>query len=243
MVKPFHELRERLLQAGIAPRHVRRYLTELSAHLADLRAEEERAGRSRADAEAAALVRIGAPDDLARAMIEQPQFQSWSARAPWAVFGLVPLCFLFGAYFVSCFILWAGWQIFLPQANTPFGATSGGHIFALQNLYFQADKFFYFTAPILTGWGIGLIAARQRVKAIWPILSFFLLASMGGTAQIHANRTILAQGLGHISMSFFGAGAAPQALSTSMIHVMVAFTLSVVPYLIWLLRKARLSSA
>jgi hypothetical protein len=57
MVKPFNELRERLLRAGVAPRHVRRYLKELADHLADLTAEEERAGRSGADAESAALAR------------------------------------------------------------------------------------------------------------------------------------------------------------------------------------------
>src|SRR6266571_1398831 len=81
MAKPFHELRERLLRAGVTPRHVRRYLTELADHLADLRAEEERAGRSRADAESAALVRLGGVDNLAKAMIEQRQFQSWCVRA------------------------------------------------------------------------------------------------------------------------------------------------------------------
>ncbi len=31
-----HELRERLLRAGVAPRHVRRYLIELREHWADL---------------------------------------------------------------------------------------------------------------------------------------------------------------------------------------------------------------
>jgi hypothetical protein len=59
MPKPFHQLRERLLRAGVAPRHVRRYLTELDEHLADLMAEEEAAGRSRADAETAAILRLG----------------------------------------------------------------------------------------------------------------------------------------------------------------------------------------
>ena len=34
------ELRERLLRGGIARRHVERYLTELSDHLADLRLVE-----------------------------------------------------------------------------------------------------------------------------------------------------------------------------------------------------------
>src|SRR5438552_10970376 len=96
MAKPFHELRERLLRAGVTPRHVRRYLTELADHLADLRAEEERAGRSRADAESAALVRLGGMDDLAKAMIEQRQFQSWCVRAPWAMLVSLPSAFWLG---------------------------------------------------------------------------------------------------------------------------------------------------
>src|SRR6476661_1814466 len=105
MAKPFHELRERLLRAGIAHRHARRYLCELADHLADLRAEEERAGRSRADAESAALVRLGTMDDLAKAMIGQPQLQSWCVRAPWAMFGLAPLFLLAAAYLLACVYL------------------------------------------------------------------------------------------------------------------------------------------
>jgi hypothetical protein len=56
MSKQFDKLRERLLRAGVAPRHVHRYLNELSDHLADLTAEEERDGRNPGDAESAALV-------------------------------------------------------------------------------------------------------------------------------------------------------------------------------------------
>jgi len=82
MAKPLNELRECLLRAGVAPRHVRRYLTEFADHFADLRADEERAGRSHVDAESAALARLGRIDDLAKAMIEQRQFQSWGAQAP-----------------------------------------------------------------------------------------------------------------------------------------------------------------
>src|ERR1700730_1038243 len=143
MAKPFHELRERLLRAGVAPRHVRRYLTELADHLDDLRAEEERAGCSRAEAESAALVRLGRMDDLARAMIEQRQFQSLSARAPGAIFGLGSLLLLAGAYLVACIYLWCGWKIFLPGRDTPFGVRFTGPIYAFENIYFQAGKFYY----------------------------------------------------------------------------------------------------
>src|SRR5664280_648121 len=86
--KAFDELRERLLVAGIAPRHVRRYLSELSDHFEDLTAEAEREGRSEQDAESVAISRLGNTDQLAEAMLGQRQFKSWCARVPWAMFGL-----------------------------------------------------------------------------------------------------------------------------------------------------------
>ena len=237
MAKPFHELRERLLRAGVTPRHVRRYLTELADHLADLRAEEERAGRSRADAESAALARLGGVDNLAKAMIEQRQFQSWCVRAPWAMFGLAPLCLLAGTYFVACVYLWFGWKIFLPGADTPFVSPTGP-IYGIANMYFQAGKFYYFSVPVLVGWAIGLIAARQRLKAVWPTVGLVLIAWMGATSRIHASRTAVPGGLGHISMNFFTLGASGQAISDGLLHALVILTLTVLPYLIWRLQKA-----
>lgn len=234
MAKPFNELRERLLRAGVAPRHVRRYLTELAEHLADLTAEEEHAGRSRADAESAAFVRLGGMDDLARAMIEQRQFQSWCARAPWATFGFAPLFFLAVAYFIACFYLWSGWNIFLPGADTPFGGLTHGPIYGFENIYFQAGKFYYYGAPILVGWGIGLIAARQRVKAVWLALGLVLTAWMGGTAQIHASRTAVPRGLGHIRMEFFDPGSSVQG---GLFHALVILSFTMLPYLVWRLRN------
>ena len=235
MAKPFHEfgeneLRERLLRAGIAPRHVRRYLSELADHLSDLRAEEERAGRSRADAESVALIRLGTMDDLAKAMIEQRQLQSWCVRAPWAMFGLAPLGLLAAAYLFACFYLWFGWTTFLPAADTPFGAQTGP-IYGLSNIYFQAGKYYYFGSPVLVGWVIGFVAGRQRMKAVWPAVGLVLIAGMGATAQIHASRTAVSGGLGHISMDLALGPHAP-------IRVLVILSLSALPYLIWRMQKA-----
>ncbi|HTF61219.1 MAG TPA: permease prefix domain 1-containing protein [Edaphobacter sp.] len=242
MAKPFDELRERLLRAGAAPRHVRRYLSEVADHLADLRAEEERAGRSPADAESAALIRLGGMDDLAKSMIEQRQFRAWSARAPWAIFGLAPLFLLAGVWFVSLLILWFGWQVFLPGADTPFGHRPGTHrIFELANIYFQLDRLLYFAAPVLVGWGIGLLAARQRLKAVWPSVGFFLIALIGGLAQVQASRTAVPHGLGHISMSFAFAPTihgGPFGLLQMLLLPMIAL-----PYLVWRFRKAHSLSA
>lgn len=162
MAKLFSELRERLLRAGVAPRHVRRYLAELADHLADLRAEEEAAGHSRADAESAALVRLGGTDELARAMIEKRQFQSWCLRAPWATFGVAPLCLLAGAWFVACFILWSGWKIFMPGTDTPFGATAGPIYRAREYLFsdWQDDLFWRADSDWVGNW------ARRRPSEI-----------------------------------------------------------------------------
>ncbi len=221
MPTQFRELRERLLRAGIAPRHVRRYVHELSQHLADLEAEEERAGRSPTDAESAAFTRLGTNDDLAKAMIERRQFQSFSAKAPWAAFGLAPLLFLAAAYFFACLILWSGWEIFLPGASTPFVQLNG-----LSVLYFGTGKFLYFAAPVLIGWAIALIAARQRLKAVWPAVGCILLACFGGMAQVHTTHPVTPDVVGHISMNLV-------LDSSALVHSLIIVSLTVLPYLVW----------
>ena len=242
MPKLFHELRERLLRAGVAPRHVQRYLAELADHLTDLRAEEERAGRSRADAESAALTRLGGMEDLAKAMVDQRQFRSWCVRAPWAIFGLAPLALLAAAYFIACIYLWFLWRIFLPGAVTPFGHGNPGPIYAFQNICIQAGKFYYIGAPVLVGWGVGLIAARQRVRVMWPIVGSALVALVGSCVQIHASRTAVPHGLGHISMDF-GVADSAQYIFGQLLHALVIFSLAALPFLFWRLQKARSLSA
>ncbi|HEV2272698.1 MAG TPA: permease prefix domain 1-containing protein [Acidobacteriaceae bacterium] len=233
MARPFHELRERLLRAGVAPRHVRRYLAELSDHLADLTSEEERSGRSPAEAASAALARLGGMDVLARAMIEKREFQSWSVRAPWATFAVLPLLTLAGAYFVACAILWSGWKIFLPGTETPFVRIDG---FAI--LYFGIGKWLYFSAPILIGWFIGLTAARQRFETAWAAAGMVLMAWMGGSARVHAGRAALSGGARHISMSF-ALGPSAQDVASGLIHALAILSFTAAPYLIWRLRRAR----
>jgi hypothetical protein len=234
---PVKELRERLLRAGVAPRHVRRYLSELRDHLADLTAEEERAGRSRADAASAALIRLGGVDDLAKAMIEQRQFQSWSARAPWAMFGLVPLCALAAAYVVACCILWTGWRMFLPGTNTPFVRVHGIAVY-----YFCVGRSLYYSAPVLVGWGIGLLAARQRLKAVWPGAGWLLIAWIGATAQVHASRPVVPGGVGQVSMDL-ALGHSVGDVTSGLLRAGVILSLAVLPWVIWRLRRATFGSA
>ncbi len=53
-------LSQRLYEAGIAPRHIKRAIIELGDHFDDLVAEQTATGLRRPDAEAHALQRLGA---------------------------------------------------------------------------------------------------------------------------------------------------------------------------------------
>jgi hypothetical protein len=159
------------------------------------------------------------------------------------MFGLAPLLLLAGAWCVALLILWSGWKIFLPGADTPFVRIDGSTITdGLAILYFQVGRSLYFGAPILVGWGIGLLAARQRLKAIWPMVSLILIALIGGTAQVHASRTAVPGGVGHIRMDF-SLGTSGHGIPDGVFHAVVILSLAVLPYLIWRLQKAHSVSA
>jgi hypothetical protein len=86
----FESLRERLLKGGIAPRHVQRYLAELSEHLDDLTEKQRAQGYEGEDAELRARALLGEDRELADAMLEQKSLRSITARLHWLTFGLVP---------------------------------------------------------------------------------------------------------------------------------------------------------
>jgi hypothetical protein len=230
----FNEIRERLLRAGVAPRHVRRYLTELEEHLADLVVEEEKKGRTRAQAQAAAVSRLGGAGELSRAMAGDRRFRSLSARAPWAVFGLGAPLLLAGAYLAACLILWTGWGIFLPGAQSPFTPLVG----APAIIYFGVGRLLYFCAPVLVGWALGIVAIRQRLGAAWPLGGLAAVALIAGAAQVHAGHPISAGGAGRVSMSLAVGASAADAASFAL-RAAVVFALGAAPCLVWRLSRRR----
>lgn len=167
--------------------------------------------------------------------------QSWCVRAPWAMFGIAPIFLLAIAYFVACFYLWCGWNLFLPGADTPFGQ-GGGPIYGVENIYFQAGKLLYFTAPVLVGWAVGLTAARQKIKLAWPSIGVALIAWMGSAGRIYASRTVVHGGLGNIGMDFAGSFSMRGAYA-SLPHGFAILSLTVLPYLFWRLQAASRVSA
>jgi hypothetical protein len=184
-MRDFGDLREQLLRAGIAPRHVRRYLGELRHHHDDLLAEEYAHGVTGAAANAAAVARLGSNDDLAAALLAKPGMRSVTARYPWLVFGILPP---FATIFVS--LLWvmamllvgfkSGALIPDHHKNLPMPAwydwTASGMMFAVNFVIVPALAF-------VLAW----MAARQRMRLVWPLLGMALILMLGVHGTFHAD--------------------------------------------------------
>jgi hypothetical protein len=235
MQKRLAELRERLLRAGVAPRHVRRYLSELADHVADLRGEEERAGSGTVAAEAAALERLGQVEELAEAMIAKPELRGWSARAPWAVFGMGSVAGLAVADAVACTILWTGWRIFLPENESPFVPVEG-----VAMVYFGLGRMLYWSAPVLVGWSMCVLAARQRIRLIWPAVGMAVVASIACMVQVHTQRAAAGSAWGQVSLGL-AVGSTREAVLGQLVYAAVLFVVAVLPYAAWRLRRERVA--
>jgi hypothetical protein len=223
MPKPFSDLRERLLKAGVAPGRVRRYLRELSEHHADL-VEEARASRlGEEEARAAASARLGDADELVRAMVGRPELQSWGFRAPGTFYGLLPLLGLGGCYLAACLILWSGWRLFLPTLPSPFVPITG-----YAAVYFGVGRFLFIGGPILVGWLSGLLAVRQRLASSWPVCGIALVAVAGSAARVRLHPSEA----GRVDM-VFSLGRTLPAIGNSLWHAAVLFVFALLPVLAW----------
>ncbi len=196
----FDRLTERLLAAGIAPRHVRRYARELSDHYDDLLREEVAAGAGRELAEARALSRLGSEDDLAEAMLARPGLRSLTARYPWAVFGLGPVALLAlsvvgGLYFEFWLINHTGfvfrWFGMQPSLATARKAT------AIYTIY---NTLIVYGGPLLFAWLFYWIGARQRMRPAWIVTGVALFCVLGGFQNLVFYDTGC-RGCGHLMMS------------------------------------------
>lgn len=178
----FEALKETLLKAGIAPRHVARYLRELTDHLADLTAAQREAGHDEETARLRARALLGGDSELAAAMLVQPGFKSLPARAPWLVFGLLPPLAMLVLLFATILPLVLIKRLHdiattgIPMAPAPVW---------FQGLAHAAALFANFAL------GPGLVALlvwtalRQRLGWKWPLLAAVLIALLG--AQMTAS--------------------------------------------------------
>ena len=157
----------------------------------------------------------------------------WWERAPGAIFCLAPVLMLAAAYAIACLILWAGWRLFLPGYDSPFGARATG----FANLYFQAGKYYYYAAPVLVGWWIEFVAIRRRVKVVWLTIGLVLVAWMGAAVRIQASHARVHSGFRHIRIDF-DFWSLIQNERDGMLHAAAILLLAAFPYLLWRVRRA-----
>jgi hypothetical protein len=173
------DLRERLLVAGVAPRHVRRYLRELSEHHDDARRAELARGLDEAAADAAAWARLGSEDSLAQSMLARPELRSKGARFPALVFGLGPVLTWLGIVVATAALARllsapAGVD-HAVEVDKPAGWQQAALAFCM--LYVRVF-------PVVLGVVVLLAAARRRLPVYWPLAGSALVNVLAGTLTV-----------------------------------------------------------
>lgn len=162
----FEVLREKLLRAGIAPWRVRRYLTELADHLADLTAQEIAAGYDLGEAAMRARALLGDDEELAASWLTDPRLKSFTARAPWLVFAILPPFALIAGFVIPMTVL-----IVLAK----LGGFLPGHGIAGRGLVRAAAIVLNLSVGPGVAALLAFIAWRQRLKPVWPLLATLLI--------------------------------------------------------------------
>jgi hypothetical protein len=236
MPLPFENVREQLLLAGMAPRHARRYVTELREHLTDLAAQERAAGRDAREAKERALAFMGSDTQLIQAVLDQGTPRSLAARAPWSVFTVLPVVLLVAAIVVT--------NISMMKLLWPVRGLATAELLAGYGSLIAAVSFFtsYLLGPLLAA-GCIAIALRQRLASRWLWIGLALIALVSGPLGFHMH-VIPSEGGGPGGTVFSAAGFVYQhgrvdlagSLGVAVLRAAVLFVVSVVAYRVLLAR-------
>lgn len=168
----FNTLKERLLKAGVAPRHVHRYIRELRDHYEDALQEELTRGMDRTAAEQAAGTRLGDERELENSVLARPELRSVIARFPLLAFGIAPLCIWVGTFALLSLLFFAMFSSANLGRPEPFLAGYALCIFIARVL------------PVLLGVAALILCARQRLPSRWPIIGIAIVAVVSGTLSV-----------------------------------------------------------
>jgi hypothetical protein len=239
-------LGERLLRAGVAPRHVRRYIGELRDHFDDLLGEEMKGQADRATAERSAWIRLGDEEQLARSVLSRPDLRSASARFPGIVFGAGALLIWVAALALTVIAV-----ELLPDTST--SGTEPG--LSGKPLFVYALCFLFARVlPVIFAIGMLAAAARQRLVSRWPVVGAAVLAVLGGTTSISLGLATAGGEKAHIIMNqslipfllpfpdAFGPRDLP-ALAEGLARGALMLVASLVPYMLWRRRQRTLQVA
>jgi hypothetical protein len=240
---PFDRLSERLLHAGIAPRHVRRYVRELSDHFDDLVREEKAGGAARDRAGTRALSRLGNDDDLANAMLSRPELRSLTARYPWAVFGLGPIVMIAlsvvaALYLEFGLLTFFNWVIHGVMGYTPASAAAKvANAKMVTQIFTAYNTLVVYGAPLVFAWLFYRIGSRQRMPTTWIVTGVALVCVLGGFQNVVFYDT----GVKHGGMLMVSSGLYPPFPHLAESLARAALNLAIAGSVWWLSAKRKAS--
>jgi hypothetical protein len=223
----FAPLRDRLLIAGIAPRHARRYVAELRDHAVDLADEERAAGLAPAEAHTRALVRLGTQEDLAQALLTRGDFRSWGAKAPWAVYGLGSLLGLAVNYGLAIAAVAA-----IVETHRP---APGAHPVLpdwFDGAFATISYIDGLALPLVLAALFAIMATRQRMPALWPSIALLIVGIIGGAGSWDFVRPTDPNGIMELNI-YFGLVVPWPALGDTVRHIIINLLLTLAPYIAW----------
>src|SRR5215467_5168518 len=161
-------LRETLLRGGIAPKHVRRTITELLYHHTDLFSEALAKGCSVENAEHEATVRLGDEDSLAAKILARPELRSWMHRWPWLAYWVIPTVLFIPAFAVVAFLL-VGLSGAVHVLRDTF-LSRWGSPDSVRSLADAVRLFSNFGLPLVFAGACCFVAGRRRAALRWPMI-------------------------------------------------------------------------
>jgi hypothetical protein len=191
-LQQFDGLRERLLRAGVAPSHVRRYVAELSAHLDDAVKEEMAKGASKDAAKATALVRLGDEDSLADAMLSRPELRSLMARFPAATF-------LIGPVFVLALIVAV---VLFSEAGIAFWGPTFVPPEVARTFIDLVNGAVVYAVPMFIAVALYAIGFSRRIESKWIFSGVALICIAGGFHEIGVHWSASANLPSELSVGF-----------------------------------------
>jgi hypothetical protein len=171
----FATVGEQLLNAGVAPRHARRAVFELTGHFEDLVAELQSTGVVREDAEAEATARLN-PDALIAAAIARPELHSWVRRWPLASCTVFPLVLYMAFVVGSIALVVGGVTVFEQDLGMKLASSRELQWFATTCLSGVA-----WAVPIFVAGMFCSIAQSRRTPLAWTIIGAMLVSLVGAT--------------------------------------------------------------
>jgi hypothetical protein len=174
----FAPLAARLLRAGVAPRHVRRTVLELSAHVEDLAAAALARGASSMEARVEAERQIGTDDVLAARILAQPALKSWGYRRPAVVFGVAPVLLYALSFVLLCVVLVQAADILFD--NPLAAGVDGRHAPGLLAVLAAGSRYFLlYGMPSLWCFAVMRYALERHLPWRWPALGIAATALLG----------------------------------------------------------------